>query len=326
MGWRPFLLALVVVLVPARAHAQSTPEEHTVQELELKARSHIVTGSLLTSFGGALMVVGGGLIGAQYAYTCEDCGPSAPTFLIIGASLLGIGGLNLVPGAVLLDSGIRKKKSAALLASGKVGLDVVGEAEYLGPVTAEGTSGPPGPGTGDATSLYAEQRMGKVKRMANTGYVLVSLSLAFAAASWCFLAGHLARGLYDSYSLDVGFFVLTPASMVLFAIGSPHLLLANTRARHLEGLKPTDGLNTAGWVLYAPALATGSLFFGGWPPYIAMAYSALLVTGSAVSIAAGVRATRTADRYVGEQPHAFTLVPSVAPLAGGFVLGIAGTW
>ncbi len=306
------LVLAALVLAAPRAHAQTTPEEHTANELEVKARSYIISGSFMTAVGGALMIPGAALIGVQYTSRCENCGPSAPTFLIAGSIILGLGGLTLVPGAVLLSQGVRKKKNAGKLASGQATLVEVGEAEYLGPVTS------------DVAPAYVDDRMGKVQSMVNTGYSLIGLSLISATSAWLFLVGDLVRGLNSN--LWVSFLVMMPVSVLMYSIGSPCLLSASARARHLVGLKPVDGLGIAGWVLYGNSLATGSLFFGGWPPYIAMAYSASLIAGAVVSLVAGHRAARIANEQLKGRSVPVTLVPSVTPLPGGISIGVAGAF
>jgi hypothetical protein len=311
-----FVAALVLaalVLVTPRARAQTTPEEHTVDELQKKSRSHLVSGSFLMAASGALIIAGGVQFGV--AEHCHTCAPGAAGLVIAGSVHLGIGALSIVPGAVLLSLSVKEKRKAALLASGKATLAEIGEAEYLGPVTG---NVPPG---------YVDQRMGKIKRMAAAGYVLVSLALASAAAGWIFWGvAHAQPDAADFYTTLIGWETLIPASILFFAAGSPCLLYADVRARHLVGLKPIDGVGITGWIFYGITWTSGIQYMLGIPPVFAMVSSASLALGSIVSLVAGIRASRIAGKHIGTGARPVTLVPSVTPLPGGISIGVAGSF
>jgi hypothetical protein len=316
MGRFVAALILAALVLPApRARAQTTPEEHTVNELQKKSRAHLVSGSFLMAASGALVISGGVHFAVDVPDYCTTCRPSAAALAIAGSVLLGVGALSLVPGAVLLSKGVKEKRKAELLASGKATLSEIGEAEYLGPVT------------GNVQPGYVDQRMGKIKRMAAAGFVLVSLALASAAAGWIFWGvAHAQPDAADFYTTLIGWETLIPASVLFYAAGSPCLLYADVRARHLVGIKPIDGVGITGWVFYGIAWTSGIQYILGIPPVFAIVSSASLALGSIVSLVAGARATRIASKHIGADARPITLVPSITPLPGGISIGVAGAF
>jgi hypothetical protein len=283
------LSALLLVLTFAKPALSDT-------EVELKhdARKMLVSGAVLTSIGGALVLSAGIMLGVE----ANSCGPhddcQGSLFLIPSIVMFAAGGAGLLPGIPLLIVGGATKHRARLITEGKL------------------LETPP------INKL-------QIRRSVYAGATLGTLSIAaLAGASVGILMANVARSDPTMDRATYTWFSMMPISAALFAVASPLLLASYMKTRRAMGERPADRLAVAGWILYSCTLATFPVAI--YIPYAAPFYSVFLVSGVAVSIVAGKRAfshLKTTEEPKSSSP---IVVPFATGIPGGFLMGITGTF
>lgn len=214
--------ALLLVLTFARPALGDTEVE-----LEHDARKMLVSGAVLTSIGGALVLSAGIMLGVE-ANSCgptEDCQGSL--FLIPSIVMFAAGGAGVLPGIPLLIVGGATKFRARMTAEGKL-------LETPPPINKP-----------------------LIRRSVYAGATLGTLSIAsLTGASVGILMANVARSDPTTDRATFTWFSMMPISVALFAVSSPLLLASYMKTRREMGEKPVDRLTVAGWILYSCTLAT----------------------------------------------------------------------